>query len=146
MHTMVAHHLGLRRTQRRMFCMCTRAGNGIRRAATAALGWFVDGCCWFESDDDVSFDGRWQLDMIHLWWSKYVHLPCAFDAALIFVELFRWMMYRFDGSIFCCCDGDGWCTWSVLSSMFAIFCRRGTEFLVGKEALPLALPINRYHC
>ena len=48
--------------------------------------------------------------------------------------------------IFCCCDGDEWCTWRVLSSMFAIFCRRGTEFLVGKEALPLALPINRYHC
>ena len=30
---MVAHHLGLRRTQRRMLCMCTRAGDGIRRAA-----------------------------------------------------------------------------------------------------------------
>ena len=26
------------------------------------------------------------------------------------------------------------------------FCRRGTEFLFGEEALPLALPINRYHC
>ena len=26
------------------------------------------------------------------------------------------------------------------------FCRRGTEFLFGEEALPLALPINRNHC
>ena len=108
---MVTHHLGLCRTQRRM--LCSRAGDGIRRAATAALGWsrrrlfdgsidmmypFDDSMMWilYSSTADwhrcTCFLLSWIVVVIRL---MYVSM-CRMDGCI-----------SFDGSNFCCCDGDG---------------------------------------
>ena len=85
------------------------------------------------------------LMVIEVW----LHLPCAFDAAVFFVEcpgdvaLYRCIFVSFRWIEFFVAAGDD--AHDVCFIIVAIFVD-GTEFLFGKEALPLALPIIRYHC
>ena len=94
---------------------------------------FVDGCWWFDG---------WCVS----WWTLTVGYDplmaievCAPAMCLRWdrgcVELSRWMCIGSMVRLFVA-DGDGWCTWRVLSSMFAIFCRRGTEFYLVRKRCP----------
>ena len=73
-----------------------------------------------------------------------MHLPCAFDETVFLSNCPGDVaLYRFDGSNFLLLADDD--AHDVCFIVVAIFVD-GTEFLFGKEALPLALPIIRYHC
>ena len=103
----------------------------LRRAATAALGWFRRRLLMCVLFDDVR-------SMIR-WCGFYIprqrigidaHVPTVLDCRCN--PMYRcvgWMdVYHLFDDVNFVADGNGWCTWCVLSSMFAIFCRRGTEF------------------
>ena len=71
-----------------------------------------------------------------------MHLPCAFDETVFLLNCpgdvvsFRWIEF------FVAADDDAHDVCFIVVAIFV----DGTEFLFGKEALPLALPIIRYHC
>ena len=65
-----------------------------------------------------------------------MHLPCAFDAAVFFVELSRWMCIGSMVQFFVVAADDAHDVCFIVVAIFV----DGTEFLFGKEALPLALP------